>query len=788
MSARLLVLEDDAQLRNVMETVLKSQGYDVQTASSGQEAVKLTLQAPFDLIIADIRMDGMDGLEALRQAKESQPEVGSLVVSGYASPDDTARAEALEVGGYLKKPIKMNVLLEHVQRVLAHRVKESQTQKKSSLDRECLLWSLETTLDVSDRSGEVGPVGWLAEVRNLAIRLSRQFEVVPEVARELSAAAGLHALLRARDTEPPEFLRQSSLLKTFRVIWMDGVEDTPFESALVRLTTLACEGLREVGQWPTGQQLEEKFPGQFPRMLIEAYQSVHADEPVPLPIGISESQTAGVSAFSLAQALERGGDHKGAEEAYLQIAQAQMKTRTGVRALLRVGPLLAASARLEEAFKLMEKAQDWALRLGPVLHSQALLEMGLLRSQGNQKDRAVKEIREALGSLRHLGLWPSWSRGLLGLHSLGVPIENPQSERFLKLVQAPHSEILRTNLSQALPLLLELAQGDGYPAAVEVLARTALTSSKLFVRDLSGLDEGQRILLVEVLLRSGLSFPDELRRHLQADSSKEVQSLGRQLPRCEGREEQISFRFYSLGMFQVFRGEENVPDSAFRTQKNKYLLANIVGESGRARSLEALIEDIWPNKEAQKGRYSLNWALGKIRACLQIPGSKVIVRQGPTLLVDPKIDWWHDLDELGKAVAAGRQADKAGDLDLAAAAYRRASELYQGQYLEGCYLDWAINRRERTNQVMSEVFMRLTTINKERGDFEQALAAISQVLELQPHFQKAHLEMITVLTEAGRPEEAIRHYRKCEELLRVEYDIEPSTEILRAYHEARLRL
>ncbi|MEW6282884.1 MAG: response regulator, partial [Candidatus Eremiobacterota bacterium] len=81
---RILILEDDEALRTLLSAILEEQGYAVVAVDRALDAIQQARQAPFDLVVADIRMEGMSGLDALQVMKEHQPEVGSIVVTGYS--------------------------------------------------------------------------------------------------------------------------------------------------------------------------------------------------------------------------------------------------------------------------------------------------------------------------------------------------------------------------------------------------------------------------------------------------------------------------------------------------------------------------------------------------------------------------------------------------------------------------------------------------------------------------------------------------------------------------------
>lgn len=116
--ANILVLEDDDLLRDVLVKSLEDEDYDVVPASGSLQALAEVENATFDLIISDVRMQGMDGLDCLAQIRTIHPEMRSIVMTGYASEDAPVRALTIEADEYLYKPIDLDVLCTAVERVL----------------------------------------------------------------------------------------------------------------------------------------------------------------------------------------------------------------------------------------------------------------------------------------------------------------------------------------------------------------------------------------------------------------------------------------------------------------------------------------------------------------------------------------------------------------------------------------------------------------------------------------------------------------------------------------------
>jgi len=113
--SRILVVDDEESHRIMLRAVLKEEGYDVSEASDGAEAVKAVEQEPFDLILLDIRMRTMDGIEALIEIRKISPLMPVLIMTAYASVKTAV--EALKAGAfeYLTKPLdieELKILIE----------------------------------------------------------------------------------------------------------------------------------------------------------------------------------------------------------------------------------------------------------------------------------------------------------------------------------------------------------------------------------------------------------------------------------------------------------------------------------------------------------------------------------------------------------------------------------------------------------------------------------------------------------------------------------------------------
>jgi two-component system, OmpR family, response regulator len=111
---RVLLVEDDDDSRELMAEVLEAAGYTVHPAASGQEALRTLSERPVDVVVTDLGMSGMGGLEIARAAKAIAPKLPVIVVTGWAEREDVEQARGREVDSVLLKPVDPDSLTQAV--------------------------------------------------------------------------------------------------------------------------------------------------------------------------------------------------------------------------------------------------------------------------------------------------------------------------------------------------------------------------------------------------------------------------------------------------------------------------------------------------------------------------------------------------------------------------------------------------------------------------------------------------------------------------------------------------
>ena len=117
----ILVVDDEAEMLETCRKILARKGYSVGVASDGETALERLRSDPFDLMIADLRMPGMDGMTLLREAKHTRPEMEVVLITAYGTIDTAVQAVRDGAFDYLPKPFSMAQLEVAVERGLNHR-------------------------------------------------------------------------------------------------------------------------------------------------------------------------------------------------------------------------------------------------------------------------------------------------------------------------------------------------------------------------------------------------------------------------------------------------------------------------------------------------------------------------------------------------------------------------------------------------------------------------------------------------------------------------------------------
>ncbi len=147
MNAKLqvLVIDDDAVVGRSFDRVLSEKGYEVSTALSGEEALETIENTEFDVVFTDIKMPGMDGLEVAERIKARCPWTPVVVITGYGTEENEARASVLGVSGFVHKPLTPEII-ESITLKALNEAEKAEMNVESEVETEA---EIETVQEVS---------------------------------------------------------------------------------------------------------------------------------------------------------------------------------------------------------------------------------------------------------------------------------------------------------------------------------------------------------------------------------------------------------------------------------------------------------------------------------------------------------------------------------------------------------------------------------------------------------------------------------------------------------------
>lgn len=113
----ILLVDDEDHLQEVLGLLLELDGHKVSTAYTGEDALRLAKEKNFNLVITDLRMAGMNGLEVVKAFKEVNSNMHVIMITGFPSPETEEEARRLGVDDYVAKPFHMSKMREVINKV-----------------------------------------------------------------------------------------------------------------------------------------------------------------------------------------------------------------------------------------------------------------------------------------------------------------------------------------------------------------------------------------------------------------------------------------------------------------------------------------------------------------------------------------------------------------------------------------------------------------------------------------------------------------------------------------------
>jgi putative two-component system response regulator len=451
LSAKILIVDDDPSMRDTLLVVLEDEGFEVTGAANGYEAISKIKETSFDLVICDIRMAGIDGLDTLAALRKTQPELRSIVMTGYASQEDPIRAIKLGVDDYIYKPFDASQFLKSVRKSIEDSRKKSTTTTEQTQLRDDFIAAMKRMAAAwEDRDSYFG--GHSRRVASLATQIYKKLGFPRERITLIETASLLHdlgeieiplAILHKKDTltseeyelvkKHPQAARELlQAIPAFHEVIMtilhhherfDGTgypqgmkaDDIPIESRIIAVAN-AYDAM--VNQRPYRdarsseaalQELSAGAGAQFDPKIVEIargiIESESLEEAGDLTIAEEEKereeelsrQKRRKTLINLAHTFREIGQYQVAMQAYEESLQMEEETQDilSFESIEGIARLSLEMGEISRARYLADKALSIAEKLGKLSKGSALCTLGLVLGEEGRWAEAEGSLRTA---------------------------------------------------------------------------------------------------------------------------------------------------------------------------------------------------------------------------------------------------------------------------------------------------------------------------------------------------------------------------------------------------------
>jgi DNA-binding NtrC family response regulator len=264
-----LVVDDDESLRRVTQVQLEDEGYAVTTAPNAADALAILDRAPQDLVITDMKMPGMSGIELLKRLHQEHPETAVILVTAFGTIESAVEAMKLGAYDYITKPVNADALRLVVGRALEHvRLREEVRTLRSSLDQKygfeniigrssSLLYILDTAARAAQSDATVlirGETGTGKELLAKGIHFNSQRRAKPFVTincgaipRELLESE-LFGHLKGSFTGAVAHKKGRVELADGGTVFLDEIGDVPLELQVKLLRLVQEREIEKIGE------------------------------------------------------------------------------------------------------------------------------------------------------------------------------------------------------------------------------------------------------------------------------------------------------------------------------------------------------------------------------------------------------------------------------------------------------------------------------------------------------------------------------------------------------------
>ncbi len=811
MAENILVVEDDEHMLLALEILLEDEGYNVTTASSGLEAIERAKETEFDLVVSDVRMAEMDGLETISSVKQQQPDTRSIVITGYASPDVPIEAIKMGVDDYIMKPFDDRQFVASVKRCLEnYKLQKAYTRGLQTQWRDFASIIKLLAQGVEERDPHFA--GHSRRVAETSLRVAKKIGLGRDRLEVLELAAFLHdigsigqkkALLdkteelaeaevgqiqsAAAEASKDLFSNVASLKEVFRVIlhhheWFDGTgypsglkgEDIPIESRVLCVAEAFDAMTSQRPHRPplthadARAVLQKESETHFDPEVVKAFLEVSMSDSDPETEDVKEEKLSrerqvelilGIAGTYLSVGdLETAG--KGYSEA-IELLPEDGSGKLKAQAFEGLALSFLHRGKVDEARKQAEAAVEASTGESQLIRGRATLVLGLVRGLQGEVDEGLGYLDKATESFE---VWEAYYEQatchLYRARILRSANKHPDSvEATKKAVELIDKydflQVLKQERHLSVPLLLNLSgQEEDTPEVDRLLLWLGWDAVSPFMAEVPA---GARERVMELLSpREGA-----------------------------GQSQAPPLSLYGFGKFRVFAGGNEVHDKLWKTRKSKYLFAYLGVHSGRDVPDEKIMDVFWPDHPPEKARQSLYAALSHMRKALEAgetgENERVVLARKGFYRFNTDRPWFFDVSEFERLYDAGQARFRDGREDEAMISFQKAESLYTGEFMEGYYADWALYIREELQMKYVEILERLMMHFFDKERYEVACDYAARLTKLDNCHQEAHFTLMKSFVEQGKPSQAARQYQQCSQIFKDELNLSAPPEMTELY-------
>jgi putative two-component system response regulator len=841
---RILVIDDDEIFLATIERVLKKHGYDVKTAANGFQALEIVRAEHFDLIISDVRMPGMDGIETLKSVQTQSPATRKIVVTGFASDSAPVQAIKLGVDDYLNKPFEMHEFLEAVRRSLS-RSDELAKNETSSAELQRKYNKLIQDLIVSMEKDDTHFHDHAKRVSTTALDIGRKMGLTSDRLDMIKLAAMLHdiGMISIKESvleksEPLEEQERDQIRKTPLVVreligeieglrpvlpviyhihekvdgtgYPDGISssDIPLESRIIAVaeafvSLTSPRPYREaVNAQKAVDMIEEERNSRFDESVIGALKDMMGgDECGPEDRQVPEKGTARTF-WSLARLYFHSGNLELALSAIDEGLRTMPETTmdpSRISLLAFRTRILMALDRGNEALECAQEALKSAKKMGDLLATAGafLVIASVWRETGKYQEAGM-----ALG--KALDLYEKWGDDIERLrarlhhtllllcraHREGSADSQPDEtveEVFNAISQCDAWSVLHEEGPLFVPLITSGLRSGRFDEPLKKVTEVLLAHypDEVLKAFMEG-SERQQEFIVQVLRQAGGQKGRDALLILSRSPIESIRRNAGQALDALNQNERPLLEVSCFGRFSLLLGGRPVDESMWQTRHAKHLFIFLAMNAGKSFPDDRLMDLFWRDSPADKAKQNLLTTITRIKNVFRknfadCRAEEYVVREQDYLAFNSDANFWIDFRAFEKCLDEARHHEGGGNMQKAMVEYQKAQRLYSGPLLEGIYEDWVFQKREELQEKYLEALVRLSTFYLERDNTESALKYSRMILDEDPLSSQGITLIMKLLTKQGKRDLAARKYHDYAKKMDKEMGLKPDPEVMRVY-------